>query len=196
MIRGDQFGLGDISLLGRYKVLSEHDLETTTILSVAGGVKLPTGKFHTPGFERDTAIGTGSTDLLVGAFHQGNLNQAATLSYFVQAQWDRPVAYQEGYKPGQEFDGAAGVVFSGLSSGKVKVSPVMQLIAVHRDHNRRPEGDPDNSGYDRILAAPGVEVAAGSWKLYGDVEFALYERYRGQQLAAPALVKVIVSKEF
>jgi hypothetical protein len=194
----DEFGLkrhaagfGDIRLNAVFTGFSP-DLSTGLRL----GVKLPTGGFHTPGFDRDTAIGTGSTDLLIGGFHQGALNQANTLSYFVQAQWDRPVAYRQGYRPGQEIDGAVGVIYSGLTAGRLKVSPVLQLIAVHRDRDGGPEGDPDNSGYDRILASPGVEVAMDAWKLYGDVELPVHERYRGQQLAAPALFKVILSKEF
>lgn len=184
-------GVADIRITGMYTGFSE-DLST----GIRFGVKLPTGGFHTPGFDRDTSIGSGSTDLLLGAFHQGNLNKANTLSYFVQANWDRPIAYQRGYKPGQEFDGAAGVVYSGFTAGKVKVSPVLQVIAVHRDHDRGPESNPGDSGYDRILASPGIEVSAGDWKLYGDVELPVYERYRGQQLAAPALFKVIMSKAF
>jgi hypothetical protein len=184
-------GIADIRLMGMYTGFSP-DLST----GIKFGVKLPTGGFHTPGFDRDTSIGSGSTDLLLGAFHQGNLNKANTLSYFVQASWDRPIAYQEGYKPGQEFDAAAGLVHTGFSAGKVKVSPVLQVIAVHRDHDRGPESNPGDTGYDRILASPGVEVAAGDWKFYADVGLPLYERYRGQQLAAPALFKAIVSRAF
>ena len=32
------------------------------------GVQLPTGNYTAPGFDRDTQIGTGSTDLILGAF--------------------------------------------------------------------------------------------------------------------------------
>lgn len=184
-------GFGDIRITGMFTGFSADQSSGVKV-----GIKLPTGGFHTPGFDRDTSIGSGSTDLLIGGFHQGALNRDNTLSYFVQAQWDRPFAYREGYRPGQEVDGAAGVVLSGLTSGKVKVSPVLQMIAVHRDRDRGPEGDPDNSGYDRILVSPGVEVSAGDWKLYGDVELPVYESYRGQQLAAPALFKVIMSRAF
>ena len=73
---------------------------------------------------------------------------------------------------------------------------MLQLIAAHRDRDAGPEADPDNSGYDRVLAGPGVEVSAGDWKVYGDVAFAVHQRYRGQQLAAPAVFKLIVRRGF
>ncbi len=35
------------------------------------GVKLPTGDWTYPNFDRDTSIGTGTTDLLLGGYHLG-----------------------------------------------------------------------------------------------------------------------------
>jgi hypothetical protein len=69
---GTQYGLGDISLLVRVKPIVEHDLESTLLLSILAGVKFPTGK--TDGrdnlgelLDAHIQLGTGSTDLLLGA---------------------------------------------------------------------------------------------------------------------------------
>ncbi len=71
MVTGNEFGLADISFLLRYKALVVHDIETTSIISLAAGVKLPTGK--TNGKDSDgnlldshVQLGTGSTDVLLG----------------------------------------------------------------------------------------------------------------------------------
>jgi hypothetical protein len=72
LVHGNQYGLGDISFLVRVKPIVEHDLESTYILSIAGGVKLATGK--TDGHDNlgelldaHVQLGSGSTDLLLGA---------------------------------------------------------------------------------------------------------------------------------
>ncbi len=83
-----------------------------------------------------------------------------------------------------------------IGGGKVKVEPLLQLIGSFRAPDGGRVGDPDNTGYGRILIAPAVQVSAGMWKLYGDVEFPVYQTVRGDQLIAPAAVKVVVSRGF
>lgn len=185
--------LGDIRLMGVYTGLSA-DMSTGVIL----GAKLPTGDSNHPGLERDMQIGTGSTDLLLGAYHMGPISKDGRWVYFIQGMWEQPLAYRDGYKVGGEVNAAAGVYYDSipLARGKVKVAPVLQLIASHRGSDHGPEGDPDNSGYQRLMVSPGIEVDAGEVKLYGDVEFPVYQHVRGQQLVAPAMVKLIVSRRF
>ena len=57
-------------------------------------------------------------------------------------------------------------------------------------------GDPDETGYARLLVSPGVEVRFDSWKLYGDVELPVYQHVNGNQLIAPAAYKFVVSYGF
>ncbi len=71
LVTGNQFGLADVSLLLRYKALVAHDIETTSIISLAAGVKLPTGSTNGRDSEGNLLdahiqLGTGSTDLLLG----------------------------------------------------------------------------------------------------------------------------------
>lgn len=71
-MKGEQSGLGDIALLGRYTFFKTHTIDTTTTIAGLLGVKLATGK--TDGKTADGAefldshlqLGTGSTDYLVG----------------------------------------------------------------------------------------------------------------------------------
>jgi hypothetical protein len=62
-IHGFNFNsIGDIRIEGMYTGLSE-DMSS----GLLGGVKVPSGWWHYPHADRDTQIGTGSTDLLLGA---------------------------------------------------------------------------------------------------------------------------------
>ena len=53
--------IGDIEIMGMYTGFFK-DMSTGLIF----GLKLPTGTFNAPGIDRDTQIGSGSTDLLLG----------------------------------------------------------------------------------------------------------------------------------
>jgi len=184
---------GDVRLMGVYTGLSQ-DMSTGVIF----GGKLPTGDYKYPNFDRDTQIGTGSTDLLLGGYHLGPLNKDNSWSYFVQGIWDRPIASQGGYRPGEEFDAAVGVFYGGLSlvGGKIKLAPVLQLVGSARARDGGPSSDSGDSGYSRIIVSPGVELSSGAWRLYGDVEFPGVQHFNGNQLAAAHLFKVILSRNF
>jgi hypothetical protein len=188
-------GLGDIRIKGIYTGFSD-DLSS----GVNFGVKLPTGSYnHTEAMgdiDRDSQIGSGSTDLLLGAFHRGALNQQTTWNWFSQAQLDLPVLKQGDYRPGLEANVAAGIYYDGFSLGKVRISPVAQVIGSWRGRDNGAAADPDNSGYQRILLSPGVEFDWHPVKLYADVELPVYQNMTGNQLVAPALFKVSLSYMF
>jgi hypothetical protein len=61
------------------------------------GLKLPTGDYKQNGFDRDTAIGSGSTDLLLGGWHMGRLTPDNKWSWYMQGEWDQPVLIQDHY---------------------------------------------------------------------------------------------------
>lgn len=184
--------LGDVRITGVYTGLS-RDAST----GLVAGVKLPTGDWRARGFDRDVDIGSGSTDLLLGAYHHGAISRAGDWTYLVEALAQIPVATQGGYGPGVEVDASASAAYGGWSiGGKVEVEPLVQLIASYRASDRGPAADPDNTGYQRVLISPGLQVSSGRWKLYGDVEFPVYQRVTGNQLIAPEQFKVVVSRAF
>ncbi len=185
--------LGDIRLMGVYSGFTKS--MTTGIIF---GVKLPTGDFHYTGFDRDTSIGSGSTDLLLGGYHFGQLDKLGDWTYYGQVLMQAPMAYQGGYRPGTDVNGAFGVYYRGLSFGgnKFKLSPVAQVIVSARTRDAGPAADPPNSGYQRLLIAPGLQLDTPNFRLYGDVELPAYQHINGNQLVAPALFKLIASKSF
>jgi hypothetical protein len=196
---------GDVRLQGIYTGFSP-DMSA----GVTFGLKLPTGDFSRNDaygdIDRDSELGTGSTDLLLGGFYRHTLNSVAPgLSWFAQAQLDVPVLIQDQYRPGLELDTALGLYYQGWSLGKVKITPVAQAIPCERTSdtgayasggaNSPPLGQ-INSGYQRILLSAGLEVDLHPVTVYADVEFSAYENARGNQLVAPEMFKLIVSYMF
>jgi len=185
-------GLGDIRVMGVYSGFSPNMSTGVTF-----GLKLPTGGFNYSGYDRDVQIGSGTTDLLLGAYHTGGVGRDTPWTWFAQGQLDQPLDSRAGYKPGRELDASAGLAWSASQpTAPVSITPMLQLIASARARDGGPAADPDNSGYERLLVAPGVQLKARNWKLYGDIELPLYQRVNGNQLISPALFKVVLSRSF
>ena len=185
--------LGDIRIEGIYTGFFE-DMSA----GVTFGLKLPTGSYtEDPHLvDRDTQLGTGSTDILLGGFHRGNFANSERWNWFAQLQADVPALTQAGYRPGVELDTAAGIDYQMLSAGKARISPLAQVIFSQRWHDIGSNADPDNSGYQRILLSPGMELHIHPVQIYADAEFPVYQNFNGNQLAAPVLFKVSVSWMF
>lgn len=199
--------LGDLRVQGIYTGFFEDMSAGLTY-----GLKLPTGNFHYDDsgssslLDRDTELGTGSTDILFGGFYRHPLSSVAHgLYWFTQFQLDVPVLIQDDYRPGIELDTVLGLYYEGLSLGKVGITPVAQVIYSERTRdtgswasggvNDPPVGESD-SGYQRVLLSPGLEFDLHRVKVYADAEVPVYDWVRGNQLVAPVLFKLIVSYMF
>lgn len=183
--------LSDLRVQGLYSGFSPN-LAT----GVSFGLKLPTGDYTYPSFDRDTEIGTGSTDLLLGLHHRGSLTETNAWSWFVQVQWEQPFLVKDEYRPGAEIGAGGGIHYNGWFPGGAMVTPVLQLLAAFRFPDSGGAADPDNSGYTRVLVSPGVEIHYGRWMVYGDVRLSVYDRVNGNQLVAPQLFKLMVGYSF
>jgi hypothetical protein len=178
---------GDLMIQGVYTGFSP-DMST----GVTFGVKLPTGNYtgpyEGPGqagpgttgglvYDRDSLPGTGSTDLLLGIYHVGALNDSGSLAYFAQARTQIAFMERAGdsgtYRPGNEIDAGIGLTYNAGAMGIFdKVAPVLQLIAGNRDADSGTganPGNPNNSGYRRLLVAPGVDLRYKKFKVFFDV---------------------------
>jgi hypothetical protein len=125
------FSPGDLRIKAIYTGFSP-DLSSGLTL----GLRLPTGSFaHEDAFDdvdRDSQIGSGSTDVLLGGFHRGNIGQNRKLDWFAQAEADLPVLTQGDYRPGFEVDAAAGIDYNAFSFGRLGIVPLAQVIASER----------------------------------------------------------------
>ena len=174
--------MGDLEVMAVYAGFSP-DLST----GVSFGLKLPTGNYtgpfippgqsadgnNDPAYDRDSLPGSGSTDLLFMAYHDGALTQDGRLAYFAQARFQMAVMERAGvtgtYRPGNELDLGVGIAYSaGAMAGFSKVAPVLQLIATDRSSDG---GTASNvsSGFRRLMIAPGIDLRVNKVKIYADV---------------------------
>ena len=175
---GHLTSLGDLQLTAMYTGFSQ-DMST----GIGLGVKLPTGDYTGPTgplcgaeFDRDSLPGTGSTDLILNGYHAGGLGLKGALSYFVQARYQFAVMTRDDYRPGNELDAAAGVAYDlGRAGPFSRVAPGLQLIDSYRAHDSGANSDAPNSGYERLLVAPGVDLRINRVHLYADVELPIYQ---------------------
>ena len=188
--------IGDLEVMGMYTGFFK-DMST----GVMFGLKFPTGTFTAPGLDRDTQIGSGSTDLLLGGFHRGMLSGDNAWQYFSQVMWRQPFLYQDApdpqgfmdgngnlvqsYHPGYQVDGAVGILYNNWYNvfGFDKITPLGQVIISHREVDSGTAADPLNSGFDRVMLSPGVEFTKvldeanhRVMKFYTDIEIPVYYR--------------------
>jgi hypothetical protein len=210
---------GDLELTAMYTGFSK-DMSTGLMF----GVKLPTGSYTAQGFDRDTDLGTGSTDLIIGAFHRGMITGDNAWQYFTQIRGLIPFLYRSSinpdtgtsqlYKPGYQIDGSAGIVYNNGYNilGFDKIAPLFQVIGSHRVRDGGEFSDPLNSGFDRLMISPGIEFTKvldeankRVAKFYFDVEIPVYYRVNAGlspdgtvigQLTAPIMYKAIASYNF
>lgn len=210
--------IGDIELMGMYTGFSK-DMS----LGLMFGLKLPTGTYTEAGFDRDSQIGTGSTDLMIGGFKRGMITGDNAWQYFTQVMARIPFAYKPSidpdsgnsvtYKPGYQIDASVGIVYNNGYHvlGFDKVAPLLQLIGSHRVRDGGDAADPLNSGFDRVMISPGIEftkvvdeINKRVVKFYFDVEVPIYDRTNAAvngdgsegQLIAPVMYKLVASYNF
>jgi hypothetical protein len=187
----DHGAVGDIRVRAVYTGFSS-DMST----GLTFGLKLPTGPFDQPDFDRDTQIGSGSTDLLLGGYHLGHIPGAGALIWFSEGQWNEPALTMGGYRPGAEIDASLGAYYDDWNAGGFKIAPLAQVLGSWRWRDQGLAADPTDSGYERVLLSPGVEVSKGAVRVYGDVEFPVYAFVNGNQLIAAELYKLNVGWSF
>jgi hypothetical protein len=144
--------IGDLEVTGIYTGFFD-DMSTGVIF----GLKLPTGTYTAQGFDRDNQIGSGSTDLILGAFRRGMITGDNAWQYFSQIRWQQPFLYRaavnpdtgnlELYKPSYQLDGAVGILYNNWYNvlGFDKITPLAQIIGSHRGHDRGEAADPFNT---------------------------------------------------
>ena len=176
---------GDLRLMGMYTGISE-DMST----GLRFGLKLPTGPFDESLLDRDTQIGTGTTDLLLGAYQMGQENG---WGWYAQAMWQHAFNERDGYRPGDSFDINGGIHYDGLLAG-FGIVPMIQIAGSFRGIDSGENAEPDNTGYGRVYISPGLEVVAASHlTLYADLRIPIATHVRGNQLVAPGLVNLTIS---
>jgi hypothetical protein len=166
-------GLGDMSVVGQYRVLNRAGGPS---LELQAGIKLPTGRTHVPDetkvnfgiestLEPSIRPGTGSTDWITGAFFTQPLpwHGAIPLTASVLAKWTGKGT--DDYEVGDE-------VQAGVSGGYTPMSWITLLgqvnFSAHGADVSHEEGEVAHSAMQALYLTPGVSVrVAPAMILYG-----------------------------
>ena len=190
-------GLGDVRIIGRYYGLLE-----SRNFGLQLGLKLPTGSNSqlandgvTP-VDPGLQLGTGTTDLIVGAYTFDNLNQ--NWDYFVQAQFQTALdkaAYFDSmsYRPGDSVNVTAGLRFHGFD----RFTPTLQINARNVQTDSGTAADTFSTGGTLVYFTPGVVLPVSpSVAIHSDVQIPLYQNLNGIQLAPTAIYSLGVRWSF
>jgi hypothetical protein len=177
---------GDVRVQGRYAMTSiADDASRMHAWGVTFGAKLPTGKHdlrNGEGAEAERSLqpGTGTTDILVGAFWHG----AAPLtgwSWFTRASAVLPATTRDGYKPGRQLQLDTGLRHALTST----VGLMLQANAQVKGRDAGENAEPDDSGQRAIFLSPGISWnASRDMQLYAFVQAPIHQRVNGVQLTA------------
>jgi hypothetical protein len=177
--------LGDIRAVGRYQLASGGDAMNPSAAGVTFGLKLPTGRTTVSNdagavAERSMQPGTGTTDLIIGAFYHQTL-MMSDASWFAQAQYQHALNSHDEFKPGAQFGADIGYRH-GIGE---RFGAVVQLNFVNKQADQGVNAEPTESGGRYVFLSPGVTYALSSnLQAYGFVQQSLYRHVTGVQLTA------------
>jgi hypothetical protein len=181
-------GVGDVRLIGSYQgLLPVHNL------GLQFGVKLPTGQYGTrvdfdsgpnAGKPLDASLqaGTGSTDLIFGAYYYHAVGQ--NFDAFVNGQFQSAVAHRQ-HEAGNDFrPGNSTTMSLGLRyEGSPQALPQLQLNVLHKSADQGALADSPDTAGTVVYVSPGVTLRAfRQIYLYGFVQLPVYSKLDGYQL--------------
>ncbi|HEY2678211.1 MAG TPA: hypothetical protein VGI65_14665 [Steroidobacteraceae bacterium] len=195
-------GLGDIRLLGAYQgLLPDHNL------GIQFGLKLATGRYGTAvkfdsgplaGQPLDASLqpGTGSTDVIIGAYFHQALNEA--FEFFATAQFQSAVSSKQD-QPGNDFrpGNSTTVSFGVRYATNPKLIPQLQVNLLHKGVDQGALADiTDTAGYVAYVS-PGLTAQIhGKLYAYGFAQLPIYSDLVGNQLFPRYTISVGASYAF
>jgi len=180
--------MGDLKLIASYQ-----GFLPTNNLGVQLGVKLPSGRYGTAvdfysgpnaGTPLDASLqpGTGSTDVIVGAYYYQAISQ--NFDAFVDGQFQAAVK-QRMDQPGNDFrPGNALSVSLGLRyEGNPRWVPQLQLNLLHKARDEGALADVQNTAGSVAYVSPGITVQlSASLHAFAFAQLPVYSNLYGIQL--------------
>ena len=189
--------LGDIKLIGSYQgFLPTHNL------GVQLGIKFPAGEYGDAvhfssgpgaGDPLDTSLqpGTGSTDVILGAYYYQALSQ--DFDGVLHFTYQFPITTRFDYRPGNQVNVSAGLRYMALTNWV----PQLQLNIAHRNQDTGVNADTENSAGSFVYLSPGISfLASPHTQVYGLVQLPVYHKLDGWQLAPRWTATIGVSHRF
>jgi hypothetical protein len=180
--------LGDVRLIGSYQ-----GLLPTKNLGLQLGVKLPTGHYGTAvdfsggplaGEPLDASLqpGTGSTDVIVGAYFYRAISQ--NFDMFANGQFQSAVKHHmdepgNDYRPGNSTTLSVGLRYE----GNPQWVPQLQVNLLHKSRDQGALADVESTAGNVAYLSPGLTaMVVPNLHVYGFVQVPVYSNLYGTQL--------------
>jgi len=190
---GGDKGIGDVSLLARWIFFRRHTLDSTLMLAVSGGVKLPTGATHGltddgEGFlDAHTQLGTGSTDTLLGvsfnyALGRFSLSGNALASFNGEGEFG-DTRHQFGDSVNFDLTGRCRISPATIVQYTTQVFASLGLAGEVRGRELEDGETVGDSGGKTVYITPGVQANfAAHWTAELTYQHAIHHDLNGTQL--------------
>lgn len=180
--------IGDMRLMGMYTGFSD-DMS----LGLIFGVKLPTGNFNASGFDRDTQIGSGTTDLLLGGYKVG---QYKNWGWYTQGMYRRATDVRNGYRPGDSVQLLVGAHYDNFKTVPGLI-PLIQFNGTIRYADSGVNSNPYYTGLRTLYLTPGlIYNLSRQWQLNALYYVPLYQNASGIQLVPKEIISLGISFNF
>jgi hypothetical protein len=190
--------LGDVRVQARWQTaIVSSDPMRAAFAGLTAGLKLPTGKRDVANgdgevAERTLQPGSGTTDVLLGAYYRQALPFAGS-SWFVQAGAQLPLNTRDEFKPGHQFGIDTGYRYDQTD----RLAWMLQINYRYKARDKGAQADPEDSGGWAITASPGVSYAVTPGvQVYAFVQLPIYQYVNGVQLTADWSVAAGISAQF
>ena len=175
-------GIGDVRVVGRYFGFSEQQN-----VGIQFGLKLPTGKTNQLASDGATQVdpglqlGTGSTDLILGAYFHDNINQ--NWGYFSQVMYQTAIkngmAFGLSYRPGNSVNINGGLRYEGFDV----IKPTLQINTRFVQKDSGDAADTFSTGGTLVYVTPGFIVPIDeTLSVYSNLQIPMYQNVNGIQL--------------
>ncbi|MCA9399233.1 MAG: transporter [Candidatus Omnitrophica bacterium] len=187
-------GLGDITLLGKYRVHTKNFPGATSRLSLLGGLELPTGRSGDSDsvgkLSRTLQIGSGSWDPILGAaYTHQSLNNEWDYNFTYQFNTEAHdfefgdilkynIAYQKRLLPWELPD-------EGLYT---QVNAVLELNGEWKQKNHDESGSIADSGGNTIYLSPGFQIASKRFVAEASFQIPVFQNLNGTQVETDYVV--------
>lgn len=198
-------GLGDLLVLLQYDAVKSAE-PASSVWSVTGGVKFPTGRRHVvnpDGDEAEAGIlpGTGSYDFLVGGAWRRSLTAPRTwggrgdLPVFASAVWRTNGRGPEQYRIGDAYQASAGLVYP--LTAALGAAGQVNVLWRDKDAKGNTREEVENTGGDFVFVSPGLECRfAPGWLAAVLVQVPAHQRVNGIQVTSDYNVLTSLSYRF
>lgn len=193
-MKGEESGIGDVALLGRYTFFKTHTIDTTISFAGLLGVKFPTGKTNgktDDGMEyldSHLQLGSGSTDFLLGLSMSHAVQRSSISANLLAAITTDGKAgdtkHQFGNTLNYDITAKYRVHPAEFAPTSAQLFFSLGLNGELREREKAAGVEDVNSGGHTIYLTPGVQVvAAPHWVFELSYQHPVYHNLYGTQLA-------------